>query len=60
MTSFIGTRRAGLKSVPIVYAVREAGLLRVTPEGGFRRHELRLAEMEIRFPGVLTSILQAA
>ncbi|MGJ6968393.1 ArsR/SmtB family transcription factor [Streptosporangium sp. G11] len=40
--------------------LREAGLLRVTPEGSFRRHELRLAEMETRFPGVLTSILQAA
>ncbi len=40
--------------------LRETGLLRVTPEGGFRGHELRLAEMEIRFPGVLTSILQVA
>ncbi|MEV4752197.1 ArsR/SmtB family transcription factor [Streptosporangium amethystogenes] len=40
--------------------LREAGLLRVTPEGSFRRHELRLAEMEIRFPGVLSSILRSA
>ncbi|MEV7012215.1 helix-turn-helix domain-containing protein [Streptosporangium sp. NPDC051022] len=40
--------------------LREAGLLRVTPEGSFRRHELRLSEMEARFPGVLSSILQAS
>jgi DNA-binding transcriptional ArsR family regulator len=36
--------------------LREAGLLRVTPEGSYRRHELRLDETERRFPGVLTSV----
>lgn len=40
--------------------LREAGLLRVTPEGSFRRHELRLPEMEARFPGVLSSIIKTA
>ncbi|WP_433824785.1 ArsR/SmtB family transcription factor [Actinoplanes sp. CA-015351] len=34
-----------------------SGLVRVTQEGRFRRCELRLAEMEQRFPGVLTAVL---
>jgi len=37
--------------------LREAGLLRVTPDGSFRRHELRLDEAEERFPGVLSSVV---
>jgi DNA-binding transcriptional ArsR family regulator len=36
--------------------LREAGLLRVTPDGSFRRHELRLDEVERRFPGVLSAV----
>jgi DNA-binding transcriptional ArsR family regulator len=31
--------------------LREAGLVRITPQGGFRRHELRLDEVERRYPG---------
>jgi hypothetical protein len=36
--------------------LRESGLLRVTPDGSFRRHELRLDEVEARFPGVLSAV----
>ena len=36
--------------------LREAGVLRVTPQGSYRTHELRRDEMERRFPGVLDSI----
>ncbi|MCE6997500.1 helix-turn-helix domain-containing protein [Saccharothrix sp. S26] len=36
--------------------LREAGVLRVTPHGSYRKHELRREEMERRFPGVLDSI----
>lgn len=39
--------------------LRRAGLLRVTPEGSFRNHELRFDEVETRFPGVLASIVAA-
>lgn len=39
--------------------LREAGVLRVTPQGSYRTHELRLEEMERRFPGVLDSITRA-
>ncbi|MGV9820819.1 ArsR/SmtB family transcription factor [Nocardia xishanensis] len=40
--------------------LREAGLVRVTPEGSHRRHELRADEIETRYPGVLSSIITAA
>ncbi|ONI86754.1 transcriptional regulator [Saccharothrix sp. ALI-22-I] len=39
--------------------LREAGVLRVTPQGSYRTHELRREEMEHRFPGVLDSITRA-
>jgi DNA-binding transcriptional ArsR family regulator len=39
--------------------LREAGVLRVTPQGSYRTHELRREEMERRFPGVLDSITRA-
>ncbi|MEU5694553.1 helix-turn-helix domain-containing protein [Actinosynnema sp. NPDC020468] len=39
--------------------LREAGVLRVTPQGSYRTHELRRDEMEHRFPGVLDSITRA-
>jgi len=39
--------------------LREAGLVRVTPEGSLRRNELRLDEMESRYPGVLSNIIRA-
>lgn len=39
--------------------LREAGVLRVTPQGSYRVHELRREEMERRFPGVLDSITRA-
>ena len=39
--------------------LREAGLLRVIPEGSYRRHQLRLEDMEERFPGLLSSVLRA-
>ncbi|MBB5918595.1 DNA-binding transcriptional ArsR family regulator [Nocardia transvalensis] len=39
--------------------LREAGLVRVTPEGSHRRHELRADEIEGRYPGVLSSIITA-
>ncbi|MEV8441953.1 metalloregulator ArsR/SmtB family transcription factor [Actinosynnema sp. NPDC051121] len=39
--------------------LREAGILRVTPQGSYRTHELRREEMELRFPGVLDSITRA-
>ncbi len=37
--------------------LRGAGLVRVTPDGRFRRYELRLDESETRFPGILNSVL---
>ena len=40
--------------------LREAGLVRVTPEGSHRRHELRADEIEGRYPGVLTNIIAAS
>lgn len=40
--------------------LRRAGLLRVTPEGSFRTHELRFDEIEGRFPGVLPAVLAAS
>ncbi|TDC78317.1 ArsR/SmtB family transcription factor [Streptomyces hainanensis] len=39
--------------------LREAGVVRVTPQGSFRQHELRLAEIEERYPGVLTHIIDS-
>lgn len=39
--------------------LREAGLVRVSPEGSHRRHELRSEELEGRYPGVLSSIIAA-
>ncbi|QFZ19985.1 ArsR/SmtB family transcription factor [Saccharothrix syringae] len=39
--------------------LREAGVLRVIPQGSYRTHELRREEMERRFPGVLESITRA-
>lgn len=39
--------------------LREAGVLRVTPQGSYRTHELRREEMERRFPGVLDSVMRA-
>ena len=39
--------------------LREAGLVRVTPEGSHRRHELRTDEIESRYPGVLSSVIAA-
>ncbi|GAA3839199.1 helix-turn-helix transcriptional regulator [Saccharothrix violaceirubra] len=39
--------------------LREAGVLRVTPHGSFRRHELRRDEMQRRFPGLLDSVTSA-
>ncbi|KAA2265719.1 helix-turn-helix transcriptional regulator [Solihabitans fulvus] len=39
--------------------LREAGLLRVIPQGSFRRHELRMTELEQRFPGVISSIIRS-
>ncbi|MBY8857040.1 helix-turn-helix domain-containing protein [Nocardia sp. CA2R105] len=40
--------------------LREAGLVRVSPEGSRRRHELRDQELEGRYPGVLSSIIAAS
>jgi DNA-binding transcriptional ArsR family regulator len=37
--------------------LREAGLVRVVPEGSFRRHELRTKEVRDQFPGVLDAIV---
>lgn len=37
--------------------LRAAGVLRVTPNGSFRRHELRADEINDRFPGVLSAII---
>ncbi len=39
--------------------LREAGVLRVTPQGSYRTHELRRDELEHRFPGVLDSVTRA-
>jgi DNA-binding transcriptional ArsR family regulator len=39
--------------------LREAGLVRVTPEGSHRRHELRMDEIEQHYPGVLWPIIRA-
>jgi len=39
--------------------LREAGLIQVTQEGSRRRNELRLDEIEQRFPGVLANIIRA-
>ncbi|MDR3435037.1 helix-turn-helix domain-containing protein [Telmatospirillum sp.] len=40
--------------------LREAGLIRVRPEGTQRFISLRLSDLEIRFPGLLGSIIKAA
>lgn len=37
--------------------LREAGILRVVPDGRTRRHELRTDELGARFPGLLTAVL---
>jgi DNA-binding transcriptional ArsR family regulator len=39
--------------------LRGAGLVHVIPQGRFRRHELRSADVEARFPGLLASVLAA-
>ncbi len=40
-------------------ALREAGLIRTTPEGTSHINELRRADIDARFPGLLKSILKA-
>jgi DNA-binding transcriptional ArsR family regulator len=40
--------------------LREAGVVRVTPEGSQRRHELRLSELEQRYPGIVANVARAA
>ncbi|MEK8104387.1 helix-turn-helix domain-containing protein [Micromonospora sp. M12] len=37
--------------------LRAAGVLRVTPNGSFRRHELRADEIDDRFPGLLPAVI---
>ncbi len=37
--------------------LREAGIIRVEQRGSFRQHELRSADLETLFPGVLASIV---
>ncbi len=39
--------------------LRNAGIVRVSPEGRYRRYELRRDDVDQRFPGVLNSILAA-
>ncbi len=39
--------------------LRTAGIVRVTPEGRFRRYELRFDEVQERVPGLLPSVLAA-
>ncbi|WP_232533973.1 helix-turn-helix transcriptional regulator [Plantactinospora sp. KBS50] len=39
--------------------LRAAGLIRVSRDGRYRRHELRRAEVEARFPGLLESVIAA-
>ena len=41
-------------------ALREAGLIRTTPDGTSHINELRRADIDARFPGLLKSILKAA
>jgi DNA-binding transcriptional ArsR family regulator len=43
-----------------VKVLRQAGVVRVTPQGNVRRHELRLDELEARWPGVMSSIIAGA
>lgn len=38
--------------------LRAVGILRVTPEGRYRRYELRAQEMEQRFPGLLDTVIR--
>lgn len=38
--------------------LRDAGILRVTPEGRYRRYELRADEMRQRFPGLLDMVVR--
>jgi DNA-binding transcriptional ArsR family regulator len=40
-----------------VAKLREAGVVRVTPEGTRRRVRLRRADLDARFPGVLDTII---
>jgi DNA-binding transcriptional ArsR family regulator len=40
--------------------LREAGVVRVTPEGSQRRHELRLEELEQHYPGIVANVARAA
>lgn len=37
--------------------LRQSGVLRVTPRGTFRIHELRSDEAEERFPGILAAVV---
>ncbi|MEU7917036.1 helix-turn-helix domain-containing protein [Micromonospora zamorensis] len=65
----LGDRRAGLgqrvpgigvRALPLSHhlkVLRAAGVLRVTPNGSFRRHELRADEINDRFPGLLPAII---
>ena len=41
-----------------VAKLREAGVVRVTPEGTRRRVRLRRADLDARFPGLLDSIIE--
>jgi len=40
--------------------LREAGVIRMRPEGVAMLNSVRLEELEVRFPGLLQSILEAA
>ncbi|MDH4440597.1 MAG: helix-turn-helix domain-containing protein [Rhizobium sp.] len=44
----------------LMKVLREAGVIRNTPLGRGRRLSLRIEDLEARFPGLLTSVLQAA
>lgn len=39
--------------------LRESGIIRITPDGRYRRHTLRRAELDSRFPGLLDAITDA-
>jgi DNA-binding transcriptional ArsR family regulator len=39
--------------------LREAGVIRVSAEGSHRWHQLRVDELEERFPGLISTVLDA-
>ncbi len=63
-----GERACGELSIPLAKAtlshhlrvLREAGVISMRDQGTQRRNSLRRADLDVRFPGLLDAVLQAA